>query len=525
MDFQVSILFVTASVNSLLSLFVLFGKKSKTNIIYSVFVLFASLWATGLAFFILEKDLEFSLYLANFYYISAAAIPVFFLYFSMVFLEDENRSYVRPLIVVPFILLTSLFIFDKHFLIKEIYLQNWGKNVHFNSLNYLIYSIYFLVFVLLSYFKLFYSFFTTKDLENKSQLRFIIMGTSVGFIFGMIFNLVLPFLGDYRHIYLGPAFSFFMVASIAYSITKHHLFDMKVIITEMLMFILWIFIFMRTILSNNTEDQIINGSLLLIVVLIGIFLIRGVKREVEQRERIQNLANDLQKANQGQSSILHFMNHQIKGRLGNIKNIFAELMTDDYGVMPEDSKFLLEKGLEEANTGVNYVQNILNGASAENGTLPYDMKPVDFRLIVESVSTKEREYAQKKGLSFVSDMNSGSYEITGDKLQLSEAVRNLIDNSINYTPTGSVSVRLFDNIKNIRLEIKDSGVGLSPEDKQKLFKAGGRGEESLKVNINSTGYGLVFVKGVIEAHKGRVWAESEGRDKGSLFVVEIPKKA
>jgi signal transduction histidine kinase len=75
-----------------------------------------------------------------------------------------------------------------------------------------------------------------------------------------------------------------------------------------------------------------------------------------------------------------------------------------------------------------------------------------------------------------------------------------------------------------RLEIEDTGVGLSSEDKSKLFKSGGRGEDSLKINVNSTGYGLVFVKGVVNAHGGRVWAESEGRGKGSTFVIELPKR-
>ena len=59
--------------------------------------------------------------------------------------------------------------------------------------------------------------------------------------------------------------------------------------------------------------------------------------------------------------------------------------------------------------------------------------------------------------------------------------------------------------------------------KNKLFKKGSRGDDSLKVNVNSTGYGLFFVKGVIDAHHGRVWAESEGRGKGSTFYVELPR--
>jgi signal transduction histidine kinase len=240
------------------------------------------------------------------------------------------------------------------------------------------------------------------------------------------------------------------------------------------------------------------------------------------REHIEKLADDLQTANQGQVNLIHVMNHQVKGHLGNAKNIFAELLTDDYGVMPEESKPLLEKGLQEANLGVEYVQNILRGASAVTGTLPFDMKPINFREIVEAVFEKQKGYAENKGLEISLDIKEGNYNITGDSIQLSEAVKNMIDNSVNYTEKGSIKVSLSASDK-IKFEVKDTGVGISDEDKPKLFKSGGRGTDSLKININSTGYGLAFVKGVAEAHKGSVGAESDGPGKGSTFILELPK--
>ena len=74
----------------------------------------------------------------------------------------------------------------------------------------------------------------------------------------------------------------------------------------------------------------------------------------------------------------------------------------------------------------------------------------------------------------------------------------------------------------MRFSVEDSGVGISPEDMQKLFTEGGHGAESRKVNVDSTGYGLYIAKSVVEAHRGRIWAESEGVGKGSRFVVELP---
>ena len=240
-------------------------------------------------------------------------------------------------------------------------------------------------------------------------------------------------------------------------------------------------------------------------------------------EQLENTNTKLKEANEGQASLMHFMNHQVKGRFGNAKNIFAELLTNDYRQMPDFAKPLLEKGLEETKMGVDYVQNILRGASAENGTLPYDMKLINMKTIVEEVFLKQKEYAEKKGLNFNLQIEPGDYNTTGDAIQLGEVVKNMIDNSINYTKGGSIATTLSISDKKIQLKIKDTGIGIASEDKDKLFKPGGRGTESLKINVNSTGYGLAFVKGVVEAHSGRVWAESEGIGKGSTFFIELPK--
>ena len=131
---------------------------------------------------------------------------------------------------------------------------------------------------------------------------------------------------------------------------------------------------------------------------------------------------------------------------------------------------------------------------------------------------------EAKGLvleSSIHDSKDDDYRIMGDVFWLKEAVNNLIENSIKYTPTGKIVIKLEDGNKKIKFSIKDTGLGITDEDKKNLFTEGGRGKESVKTNVDSTGYGLYTVKLVIEAHKGRVWAESEGAGKGSTFYIEL----
>lgn len=524
MELQTKLLFITTFVNSVLSLFVLFGKRDRTNIVYSLFVLFASMWSVGLALFIGEVNLNVSLVLANFYYFAAAGIPAFFLYFTLIF-PNENRVVKKSVLYIflPLITFGILVILNKKFLINEVYKTNWGKDVIFNFNIYFIYTVYFVVYVLASYYNLFRSYQLAKNKDEINQIRLLVAGTLIGFVFGMLFNLVLPILGNYRLIWLGPVFSFSMVVSIAYSINKYHLFNIKVVATQLLVFMLWLFILIRTLISTTLIDQVTNGSLLLVTVIVGIFLVRSVIKEVRLREELNESNQKLKEANEGQVSLMHFMNHQVKGRFGNAKNIFAELLTNDYGEMPKDAKPLLEKGLDEVNMGIDYVQNVLRGASAENGKIPYDMKPIDFKPILETSFAKEKERAEAKGLRISLEIKDGEYLMQGDARQLGEAVRNLIDNSINYTQNGCIDVSMSGDKYAIKLLVKDTGVGIIESDKPDLFKSGIRGTDSLKINVNSTGYGLAFVKGVVDAHKGRVWAESEGKGKGSTFFVELPK--
>ena len=170
---------------------------------------------------------------------------------------------------------------------------------------------------------------------------------------------------------------------------------------------------------------------------------------------------------------------------------------------------------------MQFTTQLLNVSSVANGTMRYTMAPMDMKAVVEEVAAAEKERADKKGLALTVEIAPGSYQMTGDAVQLREVVKNLVGNAIIYTPSGSVTVSLSRNAGRLVLAVKDTGVGLTPEDKAKLFTEGGRGEEAFKINPESTGYGLSFVKGVVAAHYGTVRAESEGRGKGAVFVVEM----
>jgi signal transduction histidine kinase len=504
---------------ALLSGLVVFAHNHRTveNIAWFLFNISSSVWSFGYFATINAPSHTFAYYSDWILHSAAILVPLFCL-LSVISITKNYSKHKIPVTILGIAGLIFLISAPTNFFVRDVVPKANFNYVPDAGPLYIYFAGYFFLIVLYVLVLLYRAILVSKDNLEKKRLKFMLIFTAVGSIGGgsvffLTFNV--PFLP-----YPLILFPLFPLISI-YAIFRLQLFDVKVITTEAIVFFLWIFILIRTIISESLSEIIVNAGLLVALVIGGTLLIRNVIKEVKLREQVEKLAEDLQKANLGQSNLIHFMNHQVKGRFGNAKNIFAELLTDDYGVMPKDAIPLLQKGLEETNMGVDYVQSILHGASAENGTLPYEMADMDMQELVETVFNKQKEYAEKKGLKISLNIEKGNYIIKGDSTQLSEAVKNLIDNSINYTMEGSIDVSL-SSVDKVKLVIKDTGVGITSDDKQKLFKSGGRGSESLKINVNSTGYGLAFVKGVVEAHKGRVWAESDGRGKGSVFVLELP---
>jgi signal transduction histidine kinase len=113
--------------------------------------------------------------------------------------------------------------------------------------------------------------------------------------------------------------------------------------------------------------------------------------------------------------------------------------------------------------------------------------------------------------------------VNGDEEKLKQLVfRNLVDNALRYTPGGTIRIETARVRDRIRISVADTGVGISKEDMARLFTPGGKGAESSAINPESTGYGLASAKEVVEAHGGRIWAESAGKGAGSEFIVELP---
>lgn len=524
----------------MLSLFVLLGKRDRTSIIYSIFVIFASFWALGLAFFILEKDINTALHIANFYYVSALGIPAFFLYFSYIFLNKEFKvsRIINYLVYLSVISIAILFIFNKNLLLEEIILKDWGKDVFINKFNYYIYAVYFIFFVGLSYYNLIKSYLVKIKAEEKIQLKLVIWGTSIGFLFGMIFDLFLPFMGDYRHIFVGPVFSLFMVGSIAYAITKYRMFDIKVVVTETFVILLWVFMLIRTIISTTTQEQVINSLAFLVTLIVGIFIIKSVRKEVQLREKIENLAKDLEVANkdlekandrlkevdQLKSEFLSLATHQIRAPLTAIKGYASLILEGDYGKLTPDARGAVQVIFNSCQNLVVIVSEFLDISRIEQGRMKYDLVKFDVSKLISEIISELKPTIEKTGLTMNFESQNIPFMVYADLGKLKQVLGNIIDNSMKYTPKGGIRITIEEEVNKTKILVSDTGIGVAPEDISKLFTKFTRAKDAFRTNVIGTGLGLYVAKQMIEAQNGKVWVESPGLGKGSTFCIELPKE-
>jgi signal transduction histidine kinase len=357
---------------------------------------------------------------------------------------------------------------------------------------------------------------------NRKQI--IILATGISF-FLAVFSASNIF-GELTQVYainlFGPIGMVIFLGLLSYMIVRFKAFNIKLLATEALVWGLAILIGSQFFFIRTTTNRILNSITFVAAVIFGHFLVKSVKVEVQQKEELAKLNIDLKNLIKQRESLVHLVTHKVKGSFTRTKALFAGIADGTFGDISPEIKIRANQGLEFDNNGIQTVDLVLNATNMQNGTVRYDMKNINFKDLVEKTVSEKTIQAEERKLKMETEFKDGNYNIMADATWIKEVINNLIDNAIKYTLAGTVTVGLEDGNGKVLFYVKDTGIGITDEDKKGLFTEGGRGKDSVKVNVDSTGYGLYTVKLITEAHKGKVWVESTP-SKGSTFFVELPK--
>lgn len=351
--------------------------------------------------------------------------------------------------------------------------------------------------------------------REQAIIGLLIVGTVIGYAGGatnyfLWYGIpVLPFGNISASIYL---------AIVAFATVQHRLFNLRVITAELLTFAIWLFAFTRFILAETVRDQLIEGSLLAVSLVIGILLVRSVNREVAQREEIQALSDE-------KSEFMTFASHEIRNPITAMRG-YASLIVD--GTAGEASQQVRDAArhiLVEGNDVLHLIAQYLSKSKVELGKIQYLSAPFDLGAMVSGIVDSYAPHAAQTGVAIVKHIDTTQrLTVVADESKVKEVINNLIDNSFKYTRQGTITVSVIRHGVSVRVEVSDTGVGIAPEVMPQLFKKFSRADAQ-RANLLGTGVGLYLAKTFIDAMGGRIWAESEGPRTGSRFIVEFRASA
>jgi len=234
---------------------------------------------------------------------------------------------------------------------------------------------------------------------------------------------------------------------------------------------------------------------------------------------------ELVKLNSLKSEFMRRTSHELKTPLVSIKGYSDLLLSvhkeklDDYVLA---SVVEIKQGCERLES---LIQDILNTAELESGTVQLK-KIVDDLSFFIKLSVRELRGLARLRNHTINLTNPDKLITSFEPEQMHQVISNLINNAIKYTPPdGTIEIvsEIKDNL--IIVSIKDSGIGITKEEKERLFTQFGKIErygQGLDIISDGSGLGLYISKKIVELHGGKIWAESEGRNKGSTFYFTLP---
>jgi signal transduction histidine kinase len=268
---------------------------------------------------------------------------------------------------------------------------------------------------------------------------------------------------------------------------------------------------------------------------------RELRIEIVERKRVEeeliNARKDAENANKAKSEFLANMSHELRTPLNHIIG-FTELILDKkFGDLNEIQKEYLNDVHLSSNHLLLLINDILDLSKIEAGK--HNLAPSDVNLsaLLENSLVMVREKAIRHSIQLELNLNDIPETIVADERKLKQVVYNLLSNAVKFTPDGGkITVAAqkcdynesqdLDTISNsndgIKISVSDTGIGLKPEDLNRIFVPFEQVENSTSRKFQGTGLGLSLTKQLVKLHGGKVWAETKGLGKGATFNFIIP---
>lgn len=217
---------------------------------------------------------------------------------------------------------------------------------------------------------------------------------------------------------------------------------------------------------------------------------------------------------------LHSITHDLRNPMTSIRGFLKFLIDGIAGPVNEQQKKMLETMDRASNRLMTLINDILDNAKLEAGRMALTLNEFDMRFIAQRTLDIAEGQALKKQIALSIDAPAELPKIKGDIELLERVITNLVGNALKFTPEGGkITVKIEEDGEMIRTSVIDTGEGIPPEYIDKIFD---KFQQVAGQRRGGTGLGLTICKHVVEAHLGRIWAESK-LGEGSKFIFTVPK--
>lgn len=228
----------------------------------------------------------------------------------------------------------------------------------------------------------------------------------------------------------------------------------------------------------------------------------------------------LRKVDQLKSELLSVVSHELRTPLASIKGYTSTLLRDDVEWTEDDRREFLQIIEEESDRLGSLIDDLLQMSEIEAGVLRVRKQPVRVGRLAQKVVKKLRPQSADHPISV--HVSHDVPETMGDPRRVEQILHNLIVNAIKYSPEPTpIAVRVEKRGDDVLVTVKDQGMGIAPDHLDHVFDRFYRVEGAMARQTRGSGLGLPICRGLVEAHSGRIWAESEP-GKGSAFCFSLP---
>lgn len=239
-------------------------------------------------------------------------------------------------------------------------------------------------------------------------------------------------------------------------------------------------------------------------------------------ELLLNKNNEISNINKQKDKFFSIIAHDLRGPFNGFLGL-TELLAEEIDNMDKEEIEFSAVNMRSSATNLSrLLDNLLEWSRMEQGLIPFLPQEINLIEIVKECVTNLQDAANKKSITINTTIDE-NLSILADRHILQSVIRNILSNAVKFTSKGgTVTIQAKEDIKNVTVSIKDSGIGMDSKMLNNIFKLDVKSNRTGTDNEPSTGLGLILCKEFVEKHGGNIWVESE-EGKGSTFYFNFPK--